>query len=59
MDVKFNSAPDMNCQNQFAVYTHLRDVSNDSKFDISVLQVLIEEIQSAHRTRWKVALMYP
>ena len=52
MDVKLNSAPNINCQNQSALYTYLRDVSNNSKFAISVRKVLIEERQSAHRICW-------
>ena len=44
--------PTLNPSNQSAVYKYLRDVSNDSNFATSVLQVLIEERRTAHRNRW-------
>ena len=52
MDVQLNALPSLNCSDQSALYTYLRDVSNDSTFATSVLQVLIEERRSAHRSRW-------
>ena len=52
MDVDLNVAPGINNKDQSALYAYLRDVSNDSKFATSVLQVLIEERRTAHMTRW-------
>ena len=52
MDIDLNVAPTINCHNQSALYTYLRDVSNDSQFATSILQVLIEERRTAHRLRW-------
>ena len=52
MDFDLNVAPSIKCNNQFVLYTYLRDASNDSQFAVSVLQVLIKEQQSAHRSRW-------
>ena len=43
MDVELENLPTLNCENKLALYTYLRDVSNDSNFATSVLQVLIEE----------------
>ena len=52
MDVDLNVAPGINNKDQSSLYKYLRDVSNDSKFATSVLQVLIEERRTTHRTRW-------
>ena len=52
MDIDLSAAPNINYNNQSALYKYLRDVSNDSQFAISVLQVLIEERQTAHCSRW-------
>ena len=52
MDVKLSGSPDLNSADDTALYTYLRDVSNDSTFATSVLQVLIEERRAAHRDRW-------
>ena len=52
MDVKLLSSPVLNSADDTALYTYLRDVSNDSTFATSVLQVLVEERRTAHRDRW-------
>ena len=52
MDVELESIPTLNCSDNSALYIYLRDVSNESAFATSVLQVLIEERRTAHRTRW-------
>ena len=52
MDVNLSAAPSTNCNNQSTLYTYLRDVSNDSRFSVSVLQGLIEEQRSALQSRW-------
>ena len=51
MDVQLSPTPILNDINQSALYTYLRDVSTDSQFATSVLQVLVEEWRTAHRTR--------
>ena len=51
MDVKLSESPILNTANQSALFTYFRDVSNDSTFATSVLQVLIEERRTVHRTR--------
>ena len=51
MDVQLSSAPILNDIDQSALYTYLRDLSTDSQFATSVLQVLVEERKSAHHTR--------
>ena len=52
IDVALSACPTINDSSQSALYTYLRDVSNDSQFLISVLQVLIEERRTAHCDRW-------
>ena len=52
LDVKLSPNPTLNDEDQSALYIYLRDVSIDSNFASSVLQVLIEERRTAHRDRW-------
>ena len=52
MDVELESVETLNCSDNSALYIYLRDVSNESSFAQSVLQVLIEERRAAHRVRW-------
>ena len=47
MDVEFEDIPELNSANNSALFIYLRDVSNESKFATSVLQVLIEERRAA------------
>ena len=49
MDVQLNKTPELNDTDHSALYNYLRDVSFDSTFAMSVLQVLIEEHRTAHR----------
>ena len=43
MDVELNAILSMNDNHSSALYKYLRDVSNDSKFATSVVQILVEE----------------
>ena len=52
MDVQLNKTPELNDLDHSALYDYLRDVSIDSTFATSVLQVLIEERRTAHRDQW-------
>ena len=52
MEVELEEIPDLNCTDSFALYIHLRDVSNESAFATSVLQVLIEDFRTLHKIRW-------
>ena len=52
MDVQLNKTPELNDADQSALYDYLRDVSIDSTFATSVLQVLVEERRTVHRDRW-------
>ena len=52
MNVSLNEAPSINSTDHSVLYSYLRDVSNDSTFATSILQALIEERRTAHRTRW-------
>ena len=52
MDVQVNKTPELNDTDHSALYNYLRNVSFDSTFATSVLQVLIEENRTAHRDRW-------
>ena len=44
----------MNDADQLALYIYLRNVSIESNFATSVLQVLIDERNTAHRDRWNL-----
>ena len=52
MDVQLNKTPELNDADHSELYDYLRDVSIDSTFVTSVLQVLIKERRTAHRDRW-------
>ena len=52
MDIDLSVVPNINCNDQSALYKYLCDVSNDSQFSISVLQVLNEKRRTAHCSRW-------
>ena len=52
MDVELSAIPSMNDNQNSALYKYLPDVSNDSKFATSVVQILVEERQKDHRLRW-------
>ena len=51
LDVDLSVVPPMNDSSNSALYSYLRNVSNDFKFSQSVLQVLIEERRDSHRER--------
>ena len=52
MDANLMAVPSLNNVDQSALYTYLRDVYIDSSFVTLVLQMLIEDQRTAHRTRW-------
>ena len=52
MDVQLNKTLELNDTDHSALFDYLRDVSIDSTFATSVLQVLIKERRTAHRDRW-------
>ena len=52
MDVELSAMPTINDNKNSALYKYLRDVSNDSKFATSVVQILVDERREAHRLRW-------
>ena len=51
MDVKLSPPPTINDEEQSALYIYLKDVSTDSQFSTTVLQMLVEEQRAAHRSR--------
>ena len=51
LDVELCPSPPLNDQNNSALTTYLRTVSNDSAFATSVLQIIIEERRTEHRNR--------
>ena len=51
LDVELASAPTINTSNQSALFWYLWDVSTNSTFAQSILQVLIKEQQTAHCDR--------
>ena len=52
MNVDLDAAPGINNMGQLSLYTYLRGVSKDSEFANSVLQVLVEDRRTVHRTCW-------
>jgi len=52
MDVKLSAMPTISGNTNSALFKYLRDVSNDSKFATSIVQILMEERRDAHRLRW-------
>ena len=52
MDVELSAMPVINDNQNSALFKYLRDVSNNSKFATSVVQILVEERREAHRLRW-------
>ena len=52
MDVKLPPAPNLNDVDQSLLYTYLLDVSTDSQFATSVLQILVKERRTSQRTRY-------
>ena len=51
LDVKLSEIPTPNDSNNNALYDYLRNVSTDSKFATSILQILIEERRMNHQKR--------
>ena len=52
MYVAFSFPPTMNGPYNSTLYNYIRDVSNNSLFATSVLQILIEERRATHCDRW-------
>lgn len=48
LDVELSLAPQLNPENNSALFQYLRNGSNDSVFSLSILKILIEERRSAH-----------
>ena len=51
MGIKLLEQPNLNEKDNDALFYYLRNVSCNSKFAISVLQILLEERRAAHRDR--------
>ena len=51
LDVELLEQPCLNDKNNSALFHYLRNVSCNSKFAVSVLQILLEERRTAHRER--------
>ena len=61
MGIKLLEQPNLNEKDNDALFYYLRNVSCNSKFAISVLQILLEERRAAHRDKWnknKVLIKY-
>ena len=52
LDVELCPTPPLNNEHNTALIQYLHDVSNDSKFAISVLQILIKERCTAHKEHY-------
>ena len=52
LDTEFLTTPSLNPDNNQAFFKYLQDVSKNSQFAISVLQIIIEDRRTAHRERW-------
>ena len=52
MNVNLATALSLNNAEQSTFYAYFRDVSIDSTFTTSVLQILIEDWRTPHRTGW-------
>ena len=50
--MSLNIAPTVNYKDHLVIYSYLHDVSNDSTFASSILQVLIKKRRTVQRTRW-------
>ena len=51
LDVELSPTPILNTDTNNTLFQYLRDVSTDSTFALSILQVLIDDRRSAHRLR--------
>ena len=51
LDVELSPSPLLNNETNSVLFQYLRDVSTDSTFSLSILQVLIDERRQAHRDR--------
>ena len=52
MDIELSAVPLLNDNAYSRLYQYLRNMSNDSAFDTSVLQISIEERCAAYCNRW-------
>ena len=51
LDVDLSPSPTLNTETNSVLFQYLRDVSTDSTFSLSILQVLIDERRQFHRDR--------
>lgn len=51
LDVELSPTPMLNTETNSGLFQYLRDVSADSTFTFSILQVLINDMRSSHRLR--------
>ena len=51
LDVELSPTPTLNTETNSALFQYLRDVSTDSTFALSILQVLIDDRRTSHRLR--------
>ena len=51
LDVELSPSPTLNNVHNSALFSYLRNVSTDSDFAVSVLQILIQERRDTHRDR--------
>ena len=49
LDVELSPSPRLNSESNSAHFQYIRDVSTESSFSLSILQVLIEERQTRRR----------
>ena len=54
LDVELSPTPLLNNERNSTLFNYLRDVSTDSTFSLSILQVFIEERRAAHRERHNI-----
>ena len=52
LDVELSATPNLNNVHNSALFFYLRNVSTDSVFALSIIQILIEDRHNAHRDRY-------
>ena len=51
LDVELSPSPTLNNESNSHLYQYLRDVSNESQFALSIVQILVEERRQSHQDR--------
>ena len=51
LDVELSPSPTLNDESNSHLYQYLRDVSNESQFALSIVQILVEERRQSHQDR--------